>query len=104
MFFFQIKEGAENLRKVAKDKKSVSDVNHIVKKSNTKLCELQAELQELDSQLLVTQGMGNLPNSPLAGIMKIDNYLVDQKLVLPCEHMLMYCRKFATAFEPSVVL
>ena len=50
---------------MAKDKKSVSDVNHIVKKSNTKLSELQAELQELDSQLLVTQG--NLPNSPLTG-------------------------------------
>ena len=50
---------------MAKDKKSVSDVNHIVKKSNSKLSELQAELQELDSQLLVTQG--NLPNSPLAG-------------------------------------
>ena len=37
------------MRKVAKDKKSVSDVNHIVKKSNTKLSELQAELRELDS-------------------------------------------------------
>ena len=61
--FLQIKEGAENLRKVAKDKKSVSDVNHIVKKSINKLSELQSELQELDSQLLVTQG--NLPTSPL---------------------------------------
>lgn len=60
----QIKEGAENLRKVAKDKKSVNDVNHIVKKSITKLSELQEELQELDSQLLVTQG--NLPNSPMS--------------------------------------
>ena len=55
-YILQIKEGAENLRKVAKDKKSVSDVNHIVKKSISKLSELQAELQELDSQLLVTQG------------------------------------------------
>ena len=62
-YILQIKEGAENLRKVAKDKKSVSDVNHIVKKSISKLSELQAELQELDSQLLVTQG--NLPTSPL---------------------------------------
>jgi len=60
----KIKEGAENLRKVAKDKKSVSDVNIIVKKSITKLSELQQELQELDSQLLVTHG--NMPNSPLA--------------------------------------
>ena len=41
----------------------MSDVNHIVKKSINKLSELQAELQELDSQLLVTQG--NLPTSPL---------------------------------------
>lgn len=52
----KIKEGAENLRKVAKDKKSVSDVNIIVKKSNCKLTELQMELQELESQILVSQG------------------------------------------------
>ena len=52
----KIKEGAENLRKVAKDKKSVSDVNVIVKKSNSKLTELNQELQELESQILVSQG------------------------------------------------
>ena len=52
----KIKEGAENLRKVAKDKKSVSDVNVIVKKSNSKLTELKQELQELESQILVSQG------------------------------------------------
>ena len=52
----KIKEGAENLRKVAKDKKSVSDVNVIVKKSNSKLTELKEELQELESQILVSQG------------------------------------------------
>ena len=53
---YKIKEGAENLRKVAKDKKSVSDVNVIVKKSNSKLTELKQELQELESQILVSQG------------------------------------------------
>ena len=42
----------------------MNDVNHIVKKSITKLSELQEELQELESQLLVTQG--NLPSSPLS--------------------------------------
>jgi len=62
----KIKEGAENLRKVAKDKKSVSDVNIIVKKSNTKLTELQQELQELESQILVSQGL----NSSLSGNIK----------------------------------
>merc|ERR1719419_852564 len=41
----KIKEGAENLRKVARDKKSVSDVNTIVKKSNSKLTEMHQELQ-----------------------------------------------------------
>ena len=49
-------EGAENLRKVATDKKSVSNVNIIVKKSNSKLTELQQELQELESHILVSQG------------------------------------------------
>ena len=52
----KIMEGAENLRKVATDKKSVSNVNIIVKKSNSKLTELQQELQELESQILVSQG------------------------------------------------
>ena len=55
----KIKEGAENLRKVAKDKKSVSDVNSIVKKSNSKLIELQQELQELESQMLVSTTSGH---------------------------------------------
>jgi len=79
----QIKEGAENLRKVAKDKKSVSDVNHIVKKSNTKLSELQAELQELDSQLLVTQG--NLSNSPLTGTPPPTPLLLAKRLEISTE-------------------
>ena len=57
----KIKEGAENLRKVAKDKKSVSDVNVIVKKSNSKLTELKQELQELESQILVSQGNNLTP-------------------------------------------
>ena len=62
----KIKEGAENLRKVARDKKSVSDVNVIVKKSNSKLTEMQQELQELESQILVSQG-GGPTNSSLSG-------------------------------------
>lgn len=61
----KIKEGAENLRKVAKDKKSVSDVNSIVRKSNSKLTELQQELQELESQILVSQK--HTPNTSLLG-------------------------------------
>lgn len=52
----KIKEGAENLRKVTTDKKSLSNVNSIVKKANSKLHELQQELQELNAYMLVFQG------------------------------------------------
>lgn len=55
----KIKEGAEKLREVAKDRKSLSDVANIVKKSVSKLGELQAELQELESHIILTQGQPN---------------------------------------------
>ncbi|KYM79227.1 Serine/threonine-protein kinase N2, partial [Atta colombica] len=65
-FFFhlqelKIKAGAEKLREVATDRKSLSDVATIVKKANSKLNELQAELQQLESQIILTQGQ---PQSP----------------------------------------
>lgn len=56
MFIPQIKEGAEKLREVATDRKSLSDVASIVKKSNNKLSELKSELHELESQIILTQG------------------------------------------------
>lgn len=52
----KIKEGAEKLREVAKDRRSLNDVAAIVKKSNSKISELKSELQELESQILLTQG------------------------------------------------
>jgi len=52
----KIKEGAEKLREVVTDRKSLSDVSDIVKKSNTKLGELQAELQELESHIILSHG------------------------------------------------
>ncbi|XP_039286849.1 serine/threonine-protein kinase N isoform X2 [Nilaparvata lugens] len=61
----KIKEGAEKLREVATDRKSLSDVAHIVKKSNSKLGELQAELHELESQIILTQGHTPAPVRPL---------------------------------------
>ena len=63
----KIKEGAEKLREVAKDRKSLSDVAHIVKKSNSKLNELQAELQELESQIILTKGQDSDQHSPKNG-------------------------------------
>ncbi|XP_020799265.1 serine/threonine-protein kinase N isoform X7 [Drosophila serrata] len=50
----KIKEGAEKLREVAKDRRSLSNVAVLVKKSNSKLAELKSELQELESQILLT--------------------------------------------------
>lgn len=55
----KIKEGAENLRKATTDKKSLSNVNLIVKKANTKLQELQQELRELNEYMLVIQGQSS---------------------------------------------
>ena len=56
----KIKEGAENLRKATTDKKSLANVNSIVKKANTKLEDLNQELQEVNAYLLMT----NTNNTP----------------------------------------
>jgi len=48
----KIKEGAENLKKVTTDKKCLSDVNSMVKQSNSKLYELQQDLQEIDAHIV----------------------------------------------------
>ena len=53
----KIKEGAENLRRVTTDKKSLSDVNSMVKQSNSKLHELQQDLQELDAHIVSSSSM-----------------------------------------------
>lgn len=52
----KIKEGAEKLREVATDRKSLSHVATIVKNSNSKLAELKSELSELESQIILTHG------------------------------------------------
>ncbi|XP_046413863.1 serine/threonine-protein kinase N isoform X2 [Neodiprion fabricii] len=57
----KIKAGAENLRLVATDRKALAHVATLVKQANNKLSELQVELQELESQIILTQGQ---PSSP----------------------------------------
>lgn len=52
----KIKEGAEKLRDVSKDRRSLSELTALVKKSSIKLSEMQQELQELDSQIILTHG------------------------------------------------
>lgn len=60
----KIKEGAENLKRATTDKKSLSNVNSIVKQANNKLQELQHDLQELNAHILVNHGQ----SSSLEGI------------------------------------
>ncbi|CAL8147504.1 unnamed protein product [Orchesella dallaii] len=60
----KIKEGAEKLREVTTDRKSLAELTGLVKKSNSKLNEMQAELQELDSQIILTQAGFPLDNEP----------------------------------------
>ncbi|XP_030669426.1 serine/threonine-protein kinase N2-like isoform X2 [Nomascus leucogenys] len=50
----KIKEGAEYLRKVTRDKKSLAYVDNILKKSNKKLEELHHKLQELNAHIVVS--------------------------------------------------
>ncbi|KAH3779309.1 serine/threonine-protein kinase N2-like isoform X2 [Dreissena polymorpha] len=50
----KIKEGAEKLREATSDKKSLADVNTIVKKANNRLQQLQQELNEINLYLLVS--------------------------------------------------
>ncbi|KAL2090342.1 hypothetical protein ACEWY4_015030 [Coilia grayii] len=49
----KIKEGAENLRKVTTDKKSLAYVDNMLKKSSKKVEELHQELQELNAHIVV---------------------------------------------------
>ena len=48
----KIKEGAENLKKVSTDKKSLAKCNHILKESSAKLQDLHQELQDLYARFM----------------------------------------------------
>ena len=48
----KLKEGAENLKKVATDKKSLAQCNSILKEANAKLSSLQEELQDLNARVV----------------------------------------------------
>ncbi|XP_067876939.1 serine/threonine-protein kinase N2 [Heterodontus francisci] len=62
----KIKEGAENLRKVTTDKKSLSNVEHVLKNSNRKLDKLHEQLQDLDAHIVVKDPdeLQDSPQSP----------------------------------------
>lgn len=67
------------------DRRSLSDVVSIVKKSNNKLSELKSELHELESQILLTKGnsvgngQGKYAARPVEG--EINAFLSGQILI-----------------------
>lgn len=71
----KIKEGAEKLRGVSTDRKSLSHVATIVKNSNWKLTELKNELSELESQIILSQGQTTPPTPPSNGGITIFLYI-----------------------------
>ncbi|XP_072931864.1 serine/threonine-protein kinase N [Epargyreus clarus] len=73
----KIKEGAEKLREVATDRRSLADVANIVKKANIKLNELKSDLQELESQLILSRGQST-PTSP-------EDLSYDEEIILASE-------------------
>ena len=52
----RIKQGAQNLKNASSDKKSVSKVDSIVKKTNDRLETLQQQLQELEGHIVAPTG------------------------------------------------
>jgi hypothetical protein len=55
----KIKEGAENMRRATKDKRSLAHVRNIVTEANNKLHDLNLELSDVRSYLLMTSSDGS---------------------------------------------
>ncbi|CAG4983257.1 unnamed protein product [Colias eurytheme] len=73
----KIKEGAEKLREATTDRKSLSYVANLVKQANIKLNELKSDLQELESQLILSRGQST-PTSP-------EDLSYDEEIILASE-------------------
>ncbi len=53
----KLKEGAEKLHRAATDRKSVGDAQAIIKQANTRLIELNDELQDVSAYLIMANGV-----------------------------------------------
>ncbi|GIY39159.1 hypothetical protein CEXT_365001 [Caerostris extrusa] len=74
----KIKEGAEKSEKSHFRQKSLSNINSIVKKANSKLHDLQQELQELNAYMLVFQGQSTDINFTESCVISPDKYVQEQ--------------------------
>uniref|UniRef100_A0A671P6B3 protein kinase C n=1 Tax=Sinocyclocheilus anshuiensis TaxID=1608454 RepID=A0A671P6B3_9TELE len=87
----KIKEGAENLRKVTTDKKSLAYVDNMLKKSNKKVEELHQELQELNAHIVVKdpeEVVGMADFTPPVSLAFVFIVAFDRKLLAAAQQML----------------
>lgn len=78
----KIKEGAENLRKVSTDKKTLAQCNQAIKQSNAKLDQLHHELQEVNARLsdeILTIGQTGIMSSFCYLLSLITNQFMSKK-------------------------
>lgn len=79
----KIKEGAENLRKVSTDKKTLAQCNQAIKQSNARLEQLHHELQELNAHLseeILSVGKGASVDTPDATSSPVPQNQQDEKV------------------------
>jgi serine/threonine-protein kinase N1 len=64
----KVKEGAENMRRAYSDRKSVANVGTMIKNSVSRIDELNQELEDVRTLLLMTDD-GGTPNRPIGNIL-----------------------------------
>ncbi|XP_016355503.1 serine/threonine-protein kinase N2-like [Sinocyclocheilus anshuiensis] len=84
----KIKEGAENLRKVTTDKKSLAYVDNMLKKSNKKVEELHQELQELNAHIVVKDPEEVVGMADFTPPVSLAFVFIDRKLLAAAQQML----------------
>ena len=70
----KIKEGAENMAKVAKDKKQKAELAAILKASNAKLSELRNHLNEVNAQVADTGTKSKIFSKDVRGDLRKDEW------------------------------
>lgn len=65
---YKLQEGAEKMRNASTDKKRINNLNLMIKESNGKIEELNHELNDLNSYIVISQSESSLVLDPMNGI------------------------------------
>lgn len=57
---YKLQEGAEKMRSASTDKKSLNSINQMIKESNIKIDELNQELSDLNSFIVISQSESSI--------------------------------------------